>query len=74
MVAVVTLWILFAGLVLLAVTWLIHVLAPTGTKLDVGCFSLGGWLKPSDFERVQGILTGGVIAGLVADHFKRRIG
>jgi hypothetical protein len=33
-----------------------------------------GWLTESQLDKITGILAGGVIAGLVADHFKRRMG
>jgi hypothetical protein len=31
------------------------------------------WLDSDQMEKLQDILTGGIIAGLVADHFKRRM-
>lgn len=61
--AVVTVWILFFGFMGVGGVWFFHLVAPAY-----------GWLKPDQLDKLQGLLTGGVIAGLVADHVKKRMG
>jgi hypothetical protein len=45
-------------------TWLWHLLTPDSWH----------WLDPEALSRVQNIFTGGVLAGVVADHFRKRLG
>lgn len=51
-------------LVAIGLTWLYHLLAPDSWH----------WLKPDGVSKVQNIFTGGILAGVVADHFRKRVG
>ena len=62
LIAVVTVWLLFFIFVAFGLTWAWHLLAPKW-----------GWLTKEQREAIQGLLTGGVIVGLIADHVKRRM-
>jgi hypothetical protein len=59
--AVWTVYILYVGFLAFSAVWIIHVLTPWG------------WLKPPELDKVQGLLTGGAIAGLLADHVRKRM-
>lgn len=75
LIALFVLWSLFLGFLALAAVWLFHLIAPTtGTKPLTGLITVRGWLNPAQLDKIEGILAGGIIAGLVADHFKRRMG
>jgi hypothetical protein len=54
----------FAAIVLFGATWVWHLLMPSSWH----------WLTEQDVDHIQNIVTGGVIATLVGDHFKRRLG
>ena len=47
-----------------AAVWAWHTLTPQ-------CFH---WLNPTQLDNIQNIVTGGVLAGLIADQFRRRLG
>lgn len=55
---------LFAMLGILGTVWVLHLILPEKRR----------WLTPDQVIIIQDILTGGLIAGLLADHFKRRMG
>jgi hypothetical protein len=60
-------WLLFIGFVILGAIWFVHL-------ISTPAFKLVHWLSEEQIDKVEGILTSGIIAGLVADHFKRRLG
>jgi len=66
---VITLWALVATFFLLAGVWLFHLIRPSDCD-----FVIRGWLTATQLDKVEGLLAGGIIAGLVSDHFKRRMG
>lgn len=49
------------GLLSMAITWIVHVIAPQH-----------GWLSHDQIDTVQNLLTGGILAGAFADHFRKR--
>lgn len=57
-------YVLFAMLFVFGVIWAWHMVAPPYLR----------WLTPDEITVVQDVLTGGLVAGLIADHFKRRVG
>lgn len=61
--ALVTVWGLFAVFIVFGAVWAIHMVWP--------CI---GWLTKPELDAIQSLLTGGIIAGLVADHVRRRMG
>lgn len=60
--AVVTVWALFGAFLVFGFAWAVQVATPWG------------WLTKEQFDLIQGVLTGGIIAGLIADHVRRRMG
>ena len=76
--SIIMLYVLFAGFILLATVWVLHMLLPervAGLNAAGDWWSrIHGWLNKDQVDKVAGVLAGGVIAGLVADHFKRRMG
>lgn len=58
---VVLLWGLFLIFCVFGVVWAFHMVTPWG------------WLRQDQLDKIQGLLTGGVIFGLVADHVKKRL-
>jgi hypothetical protein len=59
-----TLIVLFIAFFMIGVVWLIHMIVPQRYR----------WLTCDQVTILQDILTGGIVAGLVGEHFKRRIG
>lgn len=60
----IALYILALGLFCFGVVWCWHVLAPCTWR----------WLLTDEIQRVQNLVTGGVLAGLISDQFRRRAG
>jgi hypothetical protein len=54
----------FWASIALALVWVWHVVAPVDWR----------WLKDKELEHLQNLITGGVLASLAGDHFKRRLG
>lgn len=54
----------FAGIIFTGGVWVWHLIAPTSWQ----------WLTDSELDRIQNLVTGGVLAVVVGDHFKRRLG
>lgn len=71
--SIIMLDVLFAGFILLAAAWVAHLILPDH-KVDGWAPFIHGWLSKDQLDHISGVLTTGVIAGLVADHFKRRMG
>ncbi len=65
---------LFAGFIILSAIWIAHFILPEKSAGTGWVSYLHGWLSPGQLDKITGVLAGGVIAGLVADHFKRRMG
>lgn len=63
-IAIASLWIVAGLLAAGLVTWFWHLLAPTRLH----------WLEPERLDRVQNIVTGAVLIGVISNHIKRRIG
>jgi hypothetical protein len=66
--------VLFAGFLSLAAIWALHLVLPEKAAAKGVAFYVHGWLTKDQLDHITGLLAGGVIAGLVADHFKRRMG
>lgn len=66
--------ILFAGFIFLALVWVLHMILPAKAETADYIYYVHGWLTDDQLDKITGVLAGGVIAGLVADHFKRRMG
>jgi hypothetical protein len=64
-VAICALWALFASMGVIGAIWICHLVTAQHTPLH--------WLNDEQMQKLQDILTGGLVAGLVADHFKRRM-
>lgn len=72
--SIIMLDVLFIGFIVLSSVWILHMIIPT-QSIGAGWLSyIHGWLTVDQLEKIGGLLAGGVIAGLVADHFKRRMG
>lgn len=54
----------FVAVLALAAVWVWHLLTPCQLH----------WLSRDQIDHIQGMITGGVLAALVGDHFKRRLG
>jgi hypothetical protein len=64
-VAICALWVLFSSMGVIGGVWIWNLIMPVHSPAH--------WLDSDQMEKLQDILTGGIIAGLVADHFKRRM-
>jgi hypothetical protein len=62
-IAIGALWILAFGLLAIALIWLYHMVTPI-------CWH---WLDIEQLDDLQGILTGGLIVGVLTDHFRKRL-
>lgn len=51
-------------LAVIGATWLWHLITPEQLH----------WLKSDALAHVQNIFTGGILAGVIAEHFKKRLG
>lgn len=71
-VAIFALWTLYSGFAALGFVWLLNAILPAPPLH--WWWGMASWLSDDQMNKVQGVLTGGAIAGLVADHFKRRLG
>jgi hypothetical protein len=62
--ALITLYVVWAIVILFALVWAYHLVAPVG------------WCRLPDaqIDKIQSILAGGIIAGIATGHVKRRIG
>lgn len=61
--AVFSLYLIWAVIVSIAITWLWHLLLPESYW----------WLTEQQIQHIQAVLTGGVIAGIASSHLKRRL-
>lgn len=61
-ITIVALYLMAIGVALFAVCWGVHVVLPEKWH----------WLNEAQIERIQNIVTGGLLFGLVSDQFKRR--
>ena len=53
-----------ATLLAIGAVWTWHLLSPEGWR----------WLEAAKIDKIQNLVTGGVLAGLIAEQFRRRIG
>ena len=58
------LWVAFLALIGLSGVWVLHITTPRGWH----------WLSPDQVSTIQNIVTGGIVAAALGDHFKRRLG
>lgn len=72
---------LFVTMFILGAIWLLHMVLPescsTRCNLMAGVFQMPPicrWLSPEQVVVIQDILTGGLIAGLLAEHIRKRLG
>lgn len=68
------LYVLFLGFIILAAAWVLHLVLPEKSQTGDYVYYLHAWLTKDQLDDISGVLAGGVIAGLVVDHFKRRMG
>ena len=57
---IVLLWLAGAGIGALLVTWVLHLLGLT-------------WLTPEQFVRLEGLVTGGILASTVVEQIKKQL-
>lgn len=62
-VAVCSLWVVSGAILIVGVSWFWHMVMP------VSCH----WLDQNHIEKLQNILTGGVLAAMAGGHMKRRL-
>lgn len=67
LISLICLWLVAAGIFLAAAIWLLHMVAPP----EPTCLR---WLTDAQVQSLQNALTGIVLVGVLADHFKKRIG
>jgi hypothetical protein len=60
--AIIAFWVLFFVFLAVGLVWALHLITPQW-----------GWLGHDQIDNLQGLLTGGVIAGILADHVRRRM-
>jgi len=51
------------GLIVIGMAWLFHLVTPAGWH----------WLSADQLDDLQGLLTGGLIVGVLTDHFRKRL-
>lgn len=54
--------------------WMLHLILPERSPVLPGGLLLSRWLTADQVTVIQNILTGGLVAGIVTDHFKKRVG
>lgn len=54
----------FGAIMFMGAVWVWHLITPENWQ----------WLSEQQIDHIQGMVTGGVIAVVVGDHFKRRLG
>lgn len=54
----------FGGIMIMGAVWVWHLVAPV-------CWQ---WMSEQQIDHIQSLVTGGVLAVVVGDHFKRRLG
>jgi len=54
----------FLAILVMGAVWVWHLITPETWQ----------WMSEQQIDRIQGMVTGGVIAVVVGDHFKRRLG
>jgi hypothetical protein len=66
---------IFAAMAVLGIVWLAHMVLPEKCSPSASIFGiqLCRWLIPEQVIIIQDVLTGGIIAGLIGDHIKRRM-
>ncbi len=72
--SIVMLDLLFLGFAVLATIWVLHLILPEKPVGKWFVYYFHCWLTKDQLDDIAGVLAGGLIAGLVADHFKRRMG
>jgi hypothetical protein len=65
---------LFAIFAVLGTVWTLHLVLPERSPILPGGWLLCRWLTADQVTVIQNILTGGLVAGIVTDHFKKRVG
>ncbi len=62
-ITIIAMWVMAIGVLAFGLTWAFHVLLPIERH----------WLLPDQVAKIQNIFTGGVLAGLIADQFRKRM-
>jgi len=62
-ITIMALWAMAIGVLAFALTWSLHVILPENFH----------WLTTEQVARIQNVFTGGVLAGLIADQFRKRV-
>lgn len=73
--AIAAMYAIFGVMALIGIVWFAHMIFPEKcTAGNILSEHFCRWLIPEQVIIIQDILTGGIIAGLIADHIKRRMG
>jgi hypothetical protein len=74
--AIAAMYVLFGTLCVFGIVWALHMILPERCVSIIGCksYCIGRWLTGDQITILQDIVTGGLIAGLLADHFRKRVG
>lgn len=64
LISLATMWILAAGMLIAGIIWFYHLVTPLTWPR----------LCSDQIDDIQALLTGGLIVGILANHFKKRIG
>lgn len=76
--AICAMYLMFGTLAVFGLVWAVHMILPEKcapiSMRPLGCVCIGRWLTEDQLTIVQDIVTGGLVAGLLADHFRRRMG
>ncbi|MCA8901833.1 MAG: hypothetical protein KDA53_11335 [Hyphomonas sp.] len=62
-ITVAALYVMAFGVLIFAATWMWHIIVPP-------CLH---WLDEAQLSKIQNIFTGGILAGLIADQFRKRM-
>jgi len=74
--AICSMYLIFSTMCIFGIIWILHMILPDNCdtqKCFLWTFKLCRWLSPDQITILQDIVTGGLIGGILADHFKRRM-
>jgi len=62
-ISIILIWVLAIGFILIGLAWLFHILGPADRR----------WLEEDRVDDLRGLLTGGLIVGVLTDHLRKRL-
>jgi hypothetical protein len=74
--AICSMYLIFATMCIFGIVWILHMLLPDhcdSAKCLIYGIKFCRWLSSDQITILQDIVTGGLIGGILADHFKRRM-